>query len=146
MKSDIYVENASNLTWFEAHQRISHDPLPLQRVVADVNEKVAVGPSLVLAPDLTITTRALVHNESSTSSNVPATQGISSHSTKYSVGYKLDLPSRGRRRTVSCKSSDLSVSTSAEGLAGDLSNTRLVAETSEVVDTLNGLPDLMGLG
>jgi hypothetical protein len=58
---------------------------------------------------------------------------------------KLDLPSRGRRRTVSCKSGDLSVSTSAEGLTGNLGNTRLVSETSEVVDTLNGLPDLMEL-
>jgi hypothetical protein len=86
IKSDIYVEIASNLTWLEANQRISHDPLPSQRVVADVNEKVTVGPSLVLASDLTITTRALVHNESSTASNVPAIQGISNHSTKYSVG------------------------------------------------------------
>lgn len=73
-RSNVYVKIALDLAWLEADQRTSHDSLPLQRVVTDVNEKVTVGPSLILASDLTVTTRALVHNESSATSDVLAVE------------------------------------------------------------------------
>lgn len=65
---------------------------------------------------------------------------------KQTVDSEMSSPRR-RRGLVAVKSngetSDLSVSTSAERLAGDTSYTGLVTQAGEVVDALNCFVDLM---